>query len=75
VPTRGITVLRGDVARLAVTAAQAEAAGFHSVWTPEFYTRSAVVTLTRMSTCPPSFRLSPDQCDELVAALVEHAAP
>jgi alkanesulfonate monooxygenase SsuD/methylene tetrahydromethanopterin reductase-like flavin-dependent oxidoreductase (luciferase family) len=47
--TRGITVLRGGVERVAATAAAAEAAGFGSVWAPEFYTRSAVVTLTRMA--------------------------
>jgi alkanesulfonate monooxygenase SsuD/methylene tetrahydromethanopterin reductase-like flavin-dependent oxidoreductase (luciferase family) len=46
---RGITVLRGGVERIAATAAAAEAAGFGSVWAPEFYTRSAVVTLARMA--------------------------
>jgi probable F420-dependent oxidoreductase len=43
--TRGITILRGDIETITDTAAAAEAAGFDAVWTPEFYTRSAVVTL------------------------------
>jgi probable F420-dependent oxidoreductase len=47
--TRGITVLRGSVSAVADTAAAAEAAGFHSAWTPEFYTRSSVVTLACMA--------------------------
>jgi probable F420-dependent oxidoreductase len=46
---RGITVLRGRIADMASVAAQAEAAGFSAVWSPEFYTRSGVVTLTAMS--------------------------
>jgi len=48
--TRGITVLRGGVEDVAAHAAAAERAGFDSVWSPEFYTRSAVVTLARMAT-------------------------
>lgn len=48
--TRGITVLRGGVEDVARTAAAAEGAGFHTAWTPEFYTRSAIVTLARMAT-------------------------
>lgn len=47
--TRGVTVLRGSVQTLTDTAERAEAAGFHTVWTPEFYTRSAVVTLAAMA--------------------------
>jgi probable F420-dependent oxidoreductase len=47
--TRGVTVLRGSVQTLAQTAQAAEAAGFDAVWTPEFYTRSAVVTLAAMA--------------------------
>lgn len=46
---RGITVLRGGVEQVAATAAAAEAAGFGSVWTPEFYNRSAVVTLAQIA--------------------------
>jgi probable F420-dependent oxidoreductase len=47
--TRGITILRGDIETLATTAADAEAAGFDAAWTPEFYTRSAIVTLAQMA--------------------------
>jgi probable F420-dependent oxidoreductase len=47
--TRGITVLRGGVEQIAAAAGAAERLGFHSVWSPEFYTRSAVVTLARMA--------------------------
>jgi probable F420-dependent oxidoreductase len=46
---RGITVLRGGVEQIAAAAAEAERRGFDAVWSPEFYTRSAVVTLTRMA--------------------------
>lgn len=55
--TRGITVLRGGVESVAATAATAEGAGFEAAWTPEFYTRSAVVTLARMATRTTSCRL------------------
>src|ERR1700730_7057947 len=47
--TPGITILRGGIEAIADTAAAAEAAGFDAVWTPEFYTRSAVVTLARIA--------------------------
>src|SRR5436190_20313743 len=47
--TRGITVLRGSVSAVAETAAAAEAAGFDAAWTPEFYTRSSIVTLAQMA--------------------------
>jgi probable F420-dependent oxidoreductase len=47
--TRGITILRGGIEAIAATAAAAEAAGFDAVWTPEFYTRSAVVTLASIA--------------------------
>ena len=47
--TRGITVLRGSVRAVAETAAAAEAAGFDAAWTPEFYTRSSIVTLAQMA--------------------------
>ena len=47
--TRGITILRGGIESIADTAAAAEAAGFDAVWTPEFYTRSAVVTLASIA--------------------------
>jgi probable F420-dependent oxidoreductase len=48
--SRGITVLRGGVEDIAATGARAEQRGFHTVWSPEFYTRSAVVTLARLAT-------------------------
>jgi probable F420-dependent oxidoreductase len=47
--TRGLTVLRGSVATVADAAGEAERRGFHTVWSPEFYTRSAVVTLSQMA--------------------------
>jgi probable F420-dependent oxidoreductase len=49
VATRGITVLRGSVEMLARTAMRAQEAGFSAAWTPEFYTRSAVVSLSAMA--------------------------
>lgn len=55
--TRGITVLRGGVESVAATAAAAERAGFATAWTPEFYTRSAIVTLARMATVTADVRL------------------
>jgi probable F420-dependent oxidoreductase len=48
--TRGLTVLRGGVNQIAAAAGRAERQGFDAVWSPEFYTRSAVVTLARMAT-------------------------
>jgi probable F420-dependent oxidoreductase len=47
--TRGITILRGGIEAIAERAEAAEAAGFDAVWTPEFYTRSAVVTLASIA--------------------------
>jgi probable F420-dependent oxidoreductase len=47
--TRGFAVLRGGVADAAATAAEAERRGYHTVWSPEFYTRSAVVSLAAMA--------------------------
>src|ERR1700676_4901749 len=47
--SRGVTVLRGSIEAIAATAAAAEAAGFDAAWTPEFYTRSAVVTLASIA--------------------------
>ncbi len=55
--TRGITVLRGGVEDIAAAAGRAEASGFHSAWSPEFYTRSAVVTLARMATTTTRVRV------------------
>jgi probable F420-dependent oxidoreductase len=47
--TRGVTILRGGIETIAATSAEAEAAGFDAVWTPEFYTRSAIVTLSQIA--------------------------
>jgi probable F420-dependent oxidoreductase len=47
--TRGFTVLRGGVEQIAAAAGVAERRGFDAAWSPEFYTRSAVVTLARMA--------------------------
>jgi alkanesulfonate monooxygenase SsuD/methylene tetrahydromethanopterin reductase-like flavin-dependent oxidoreductase (luciferase family) len=47
--TRGVTILRGAIETIASTAQDAEAAGFDTVWTPEFYTRSAIVTLAQIA--------------------------
>ncbi len=47
--TRGVTILRGEIDTIASTAAAAEATGFDAVWTPEFYTRSAIVTLAQIA--------------------------
>jgi len=55
--SRGVTVMRGGVADVASAAARAEAAGFDSAWTPEFYTRSAIVTLAAMAAQTSSCRL------------------
>jgi probable F420-dependent oxidoreductase len=47
--TRGSAILRGDVADAARTAAEAEGLGYHAAWSPEFYTRSAIVSLAAMA--------------------------
>ena len=47
--TRGFAVLRGGVAEAAQVAADAERRGYQTAWSPEFYTRSGVVTLAAMS--------------------------
>ena len=49
--------MRGSVQTLARTAARAEAAGFDAVWSPEFYTRSAVVSLAAMAVATSSCRV------------------
>lgn len=54
---RGITVLRGGVEDIAAAAATAEERGFDAAWSPEFYTRSGVVTLARMATTTSSIRV------------------
>jgi len=47
--TRGFAVLRGGVADAAAVSAEAERRGYQTAWSPEFYTRSGVVTLAAMS--------------------------
>jgi probable F420-dependent oxidoreductase len=56
-PSRGITVLQGNVRDVGAAAAEAEAAGFDSVWSPEFYTRSAIVTLAHLATTTSTARV------------------
>ncbi len=53
----GITIMGGDVATCARIAARAEAAGFSSAWTAEFYDRSATVSLAAMATATSRIRL------------------
>lgn len=55
--TRGFTMLRGDVRGAVAAAAAAERAGFGSAWSPEFYTRSAVVTLAAVGQATSSCRV------------------
>ena len=47
--TRGVTVLQGRVREVGAAAAEAEARGFDTVWSPEFYVRSGIVTLAHMA--------------------------
>ena len=47
--TRGFAVLRGGVADAAAVAAEAERRGYQTAWSPEFYTRSGIVTLAAMA--------------------------
>jgi probable F420-dependent oxidoreductase len=47
--SRGVTILRGNIETIASTAQAAEGVGFDTVWTPEFYTRSAIVTLAQIA--------------------------
>ncbi len=55
--TRGFAILRGDVADAARTAAEAERLGYHAAWSPEFYTRSAVVSLAAMAQVTSAARI------------------
>ena len=45
----GIVLLGGDIATAVQLTSRAEAAGFDSVWTTEFYERTAVVSLAAMA--------------------------
>ena len=47
--TCGFAILRGGVTDAATTAAEAERLGYHAAWSPEFYTRSAIVSLAAMA--------------------------
>jgi probable F420-dependent oxidoreductase len=53
----GITVMRGRILDIAAMAVQAERNGYDTVWSPEFYTRSAVVTLTQIAATTLSARV------------------
>jgi probable F420-dependent oxidoreductase len=55
--TRGFAILRGGVRDAARTAAAAESLGYHSAWSPEFYTRSAVVSLAAMAQATTTIRI------------------
>ena len=55
--TRGFAILRGGVADAAGVAAEAERLGYHSAWSPEFYTRSAVVSLAAMAQATSAVRI------------------
>jgi probable F420-dependent oxidoreductase len=46
---RGVAVFGASLESMAVSAAAADRAGFHSVWTSEFYNRSATVTLAALA--------------------------
>lgn len=45
----GVAILGSDLATIASVARQAEQRGFESVWTTEFYDRSATITLAAMA--------------------------
>jgi alkanesulfonate monooxygenase SsuD/methylene tetrahydromethanopterin reductase-like flavin-dependent oxidoreductase (luciferase family) len=53
----GIIILRGAVRALGDAARGAEDAGYAAVWTPEFYTRSAIVTLAHLASQTTTVRL------------------
>jgi probable F420-dependent oxidoreductase len=55
--TYGITVMRGRIPEIAAVAAAAERSGYDIVWSPEFYTRSTVVTLTQMAATTHTVRV------------------
>jgi alkanesulfonate monooxygenase SsuD/methylene tetrahydromethanopterin reductase-like flavin-dependent oxidoreductase (luciferase family) len=50
VATRGFAILRGGVADAAAVAAEAERRGYQTAWSPEFYTRSGIVTMAAAGT-------------------------
>ena len=53
----GITIMGGDVRTAAAVAGRAEYRGFESVWTAEFYDRSAAVSLAAMTATTKHARL------------------
>lgn len=55
--TTGVSVLGSTLAATARLAAAADRAGVHTVWTSEFYTRSAVVSLAAMASVTQRCRL------------------
>ena len=55
--TRGFAILRGGVTEAAHTAAEAERLGYHAAWSPEFYTRSAIVSLAAMAQVTSTARI------------------
>jgi alkanesulfonate monooxygenase SsuD/methylene tetrahydromethanopterin reductase-like flavin-dependent oxidoreductase (luciferase family) len=55
--TRGFAILRGDVTDAAHAAAEAERLGYHAAWSPEFYTRSAIVSLAAMAQVTSTTRI------------------
>lgn len=54
---RGFTMMGGDVHAAAELAARAEAAGFDSAWTAEFYDRSGAVSLAAMALATSHIRI------------------
>jgi probable F420-dependent oxidoreductase len=55
--SRGFTILRGGVSDAAAAAVAAEWNGYDTAWSPEFYTRSAVVSLAAMTTGTTTIRV------------------
>ncbi len=55
--TRGFAILRGGVTDAASTAAEAERLGYYAAWSPEFYTRSAIVSLAAMAQVTSTARI------------------
>ena len=56
--TQGFAMLRGGgVADATATASEAERLGYHTVWSPEFDTRSAVVSLAAKAYATSGVRL------------------
>lgn len=47
--TRGVAVLQGRVRDVGAAAVEAERRGFDTVWSPEFYVRSGIVTLAHVA--------------------------